>query len=304
MKTVLIGGGTGLVGGLLSEMLTAKGFQVLHLSRKANPNARFPAYSWNPAAGEIDESVMEKADAVINLAGAGIANGLWTASRKKLIIDSRVQSTLLLKKAIENASRKPAVFVSAAAVGYYGDRGEELLTETSTPGKKGFLSESCIEWENAIRQLDQTGVRNVWLRIGIVLSTRGGALAKMMLPVRFFIGGYFGNGRQWYSWIHIEDLCRMFIFALENDNLSGVYNAVAPMPERNKAFVKTIADAMEKPALMIPGPEFVLRMGLGEMADTVLSSSKVSAEKILKTGFQFQFPELFPALKDLIHRKI
>ena len=303
-KTILIGGGTGLVGNRLSEMLVERGYEVLHLSRKKDLNRKFPAYGWDLKKGIIDEEAIQKADAVFNFAGAGVADARWTASRKKLIIDSRVDSTLLLKNAFENAGKKPYAFISAAAIGYYGDRGEELLTEESAPGSSGFLAESCIEWEKALDEVKNTGWRTARVRIGIVLSTKGGALEKIILPVKFRVGGYFGDGQQWYSWIHIDDLCRIFIHILENENLSGTFNGVAPNPERNKPFTRKIGEAIGKPPIMAPGPEFVMRLAMGEMADTIFSSSKVSSKKIEKTGFEFQFPELIGAVKDLVKRKL
>ncbi|MEZ5055799.1 MAG: TIGR01777 family oxidoreductase [Saprospiraceae bacterium] len=304
MKTILIGGGTGLVGERLSEMLEAKGYQVLHLSRSRNLDARFPAYKWDLKNGEVDPEAIAKADAVINLAGAGIADKPWTPSRKKLIIDSRVDSTLMLKTAFELAGKKPEAFISAAAIGYYGNRGDQNLTEESDPGNDGFLSESCVLWEEAIKKVEASGIRTVWFRIGIVLSTKGGALEKIMLPVKFHIGGYFGNGKQWYSWIHLDDLCRMFIHALENQEMNGVYNAVSPNPERNKPFTEAIGDAIGKKSLMIPGPEFALRLVLGEMADTIFNSNKVDSSKIEKAGFKFEHPKLVDAVKHLVDNKL
>lgn len=302
-KTVLIGGGTGLVGNRLSEMLTEKGYNVLHLSRKKDLNKKFPAYQWDLKSGIIDEEAVQKSDIVFNLAGAGIADARWTAKRKKLIIDSRVDSTLLLKNAFAKANKKPEAFISAAAMGYYGDRADEIMTEESTPGKSGFLAESCIAWEAALDAVKNTGWRTARLRIGIVLSTKGGALEKMIIPAKMFIGGYFGDGQQWYSWVHIDDLCRMFIFVLEN-KLSGTFNAVSPHPERNKPFTRKIGEAIGKPPIMAPGPEFVMRLAMGEMADTILGSTRVSSKKIEGAGFEFVFPELVGAVKDLTERKV
>ncbi|MEK7258079.1 MAG: TIGR01777 family oxidoreductase [Bacteroidota bacterium] len=303
-STVLIAGGTGLIGSRLSRMLQEQGYQVLHLSRRKNPNAEFPAYSWDVEKGIVDEEAVQKADFIINLAGAGIAEKRWTESRKKLIIDSRVQSALLLKNSLAKKTSPLKAYLSASAIGYYGNRGEEWLRENDPPGKKGFLSESVQAWENSIRQVEATGVRTVAFRIGVVLSTQGGALKEMLLSFKFFVGTYFGNGRQWYSWIHIEDLCRMFIEAIENERFAGIYNAVAPQPERNKDFVLAIKKALKKPALVLPAPAFALRLALGEMADAVLGGSKVSSEKVRQAGFQFQFPELQPALEDVFRRKI
>lgn len=299
MPTVLIGGGTGLIGTRLSERLTDKGYTVIHLSRTADPDARFPAYAWDPSDKTIDQEAVAKADYVINLAGAGIADRPWTEARKELIIDSRVKSTDLLRETFEKTDHQPQVFVSSAAIGYYGDRGDTLVDETSQPGT-GFLSESCIEWEKAIGRVRQTGLRTVGIRVGLVLSPKGGALEKMLIPLKFGVSGYFGNGQQWYSWIHIDDLCDLFIHALEQGSMSGMYNGVAPNPVRNKKFAQVLSKASAKKSLVLPVPAFLLRIGLGEMADTVLYSTRVSNAKAEDTGFVYQFPELEPALVDLV----
>ncbi|MFN7117744.1 MAG: TIGR01777 family oxidoreductase [Saprospiraceae bacterium] len=303
MKTVLIGGGSGLVGKRLSELLRERGYTVQHLSRTPNPNAEFPRFGWDLQQGTIDQAAVERADIIINLAGEGIADGRWTPARKKRIIASRVDSTRLLIKALQQSEKQPQAFISSAAVGYYGNRGDRLLHESDEPGK-GFLTESCLEWEKAIEEATVTGIRTVALRIGVVMSTQGGALEKMLIPLRFFMATYFGNGGQWYSWIHIDDLCRMFLFAIENEQLSGFYNAVAPNPETNKDLTKTLAKASGKPALVMPVPGFMLRLIFGEMADTILFSTRVTSEKIEQAGFEFRFPRLEPALRDLLARKI
>jgi hypothetical protein len=304
MPTILIAGGTGLLGSRLSHILQEKNYTVLHLSRKKDLAARFPAYQWNLQKGFIEEEAIERADYIINLAGAGVADQRWTAARKKLIIESRVDSTLLLKTYIERKRRPLSAFISASAIGYYGHRGDQLLNESDPAGDKGFLAESVRIWEEAIRKVKATSVRTVALRIGIVLSTQGGALQKILLPFQFFNGAYFGIGQQWMSWIHIDDMCRMFIEAIENGQMEGFYNGVAPNPVRNRDLVFTVKSALRKPALIVPAPEFALRAAMGEMADVVFDSTRVSSEKIEKAGFKFHFPELLPALDDLLRRKI
>lgn len=303
MKTILIAGGTGLIGARLSEMLREQGYAVHHLSRKANPSAPFPAFSWDLEKGTIDEAAVEKADFVINLAGAGIADGRWTAKRKQIIIDSRVDSARLLLNTFQKLGKKPQAYLSSAAIGFYGNRGDQWMHETDAPGE-GFLTESCLEWERAIDEVATAGIRTVGLRIGVVLSKNGGALQKMLIPLQFLLATYFGNGRQWYSWIHIDDVCRMFIYAIENQQLSGFYNAVAPQPETNKDFTKILAKATGKLALVLPVPSFVLRLIFGEMADTILNSTKVSPEKLEQAGFEFRFPQLEGALKDIMKRNV
>lgn len=304
MSTILIGGGTGMIGQRLSKLLNQSGHEVLHLSRTQNLSATFPAYEWNLKAKTISEEAVKKADYIINLAGAGIADKPWTAARKKVIIDSRVDSTLLLKKAIESYNPTLKAFLSASAIGYYGDQGNEALTEASNAGTAGFLAESVIEWEKAIEQVAETGVRTVGLRIGLVLSTKGGALPKLLLPTKLNVGGYFDDGSQWYSWVHIDDVCRLFIHAIEKEQMQGFYNATAPNPATNKVFTQQVGEAIGKKLLLIPAPAFAMRLGMGEMADTVLGSSKVLPKRTLESGFEFAHPNLVGAVKDVVERKI
>lgn len=304
MPTVLIAGGTGLIGSRLSKMLQEKDYAVLHLSRRERAEAPFTTYFWDLKKGYVEEEAIEKADYIINLAGANIAAGRWTLARKQHILDSRVDSTLLLKEYIKRKTSPLKAYVSASAVGFYGDRGSELVRESDPAGEQGFLAATVRKWEEVIGQVSQTGVRTITLRIGVVLSTRGGALKKIMLPFRFFTGTYFGDGGQFMPWIHIDDLCRMFITALESESWQGVYNAAAPHPVSNKELVFTLKKALRKPALILPVPEFALRLAIGEMADVVFESARTSADKAGAAGFSFHFPELLPALDDLLHRKI
>lgn len=305
MKNVLIGGGSGLVGKRLSQRLTEKGYQVSILSRSKKKKLPYPIYEWDIKKNYIEPAAMEQADYVINLAGAGIADALWTASRKRLIIDSRLTTTRLLKTAMQQAQQPPKAFVAASAIGFYGDREDEWLTEQTAPGKKGFLAETTTAWESAIMEVAaQTTVRTVALRTGIVLSTQGGAMEKMLLSFKVRTGAYFGNGSQWYSWIHIDDLCDMYIFAMENTNLKGIYNAVAPHPHTNKDLTYALKDALGVAALVVAAPAFALKMGMGEMSHVVLDSAKVSAQKIIDAGFAFQFPKLEPALSHLLQHQI
>jgi len=305
MSKVLIAGGTGLVGSRLSQLLTEKGYEVIHLSRKKNPKSEYPTYVWDTNKNFIDKRAFEEVEYVINLAGAGIADALWTKSRKKLLIDSRVQTTELLTDYIQKLDKKPKAYLSAAAIGIYGDRANEELTEESALGKAGFLVECCVEWENAIRLADEkNGIRTAALRIGVVLSTKGGALPKMMLPLNFFTASYFGDGAQWYSWIHIDDVCQMFIKALEDENIVGFYNATTPNPLTNKDLTKQLVSALGKRAMVIPAPKAALRLGMGEMADVVLNSNKIFPARMEMAGYQFQFPEFQGAIKDLVSKRI
>lgn len=298
-KNVLIAGGSGLVGKRLSELLSEKGYTVSWLSRRASKSGRFPAYQWDLKSGSIDEEAIKNAEYVINLAGTPIADKPWTNKRKNEIIESRTESIRVLNQYFKKI-KYPKAYCSATAIGIYGDQGETWVDETTPPGTKGFLPESCIAWENAYHEINSPDMRSVALRVGIVLSEKGGALEKIAMPFKFFVAGWLGSGKQWYSWIHIDDMCRMFIHAIENDNMKGIYNAVAPNPVTNKTLVQAIKQVLKKPAIMAPVPEFALRMMMGEMADMVLDSSKISSKKIEESGFEFQFPELEGALEDLL----
>lgn len=301
MPTVLIGGGSGLIGSRLSQHLTDAGYQVRHFSRKPSGTEPYPTFAWDPAGGTWDERAQHGVDYLVNLAGAGIADGRWTAARKTLIIESRTQSTALLGACAERIDPPPKAFVSASAIGYYGDRGDTLLTEEDDPGE-GFLAESVQAWEQAIWAVrEQTGMRTAAIRIGLVLSMQGGSLEQLLLPVKLFSAPYFGDGKQWMSWIHIDDLCRLFIWAMEQEGVSGSYNGVAPRPVRQLDFMETLAKVWQRPALRFPVPSAFMRLGMGEMAELVLGSTRVSAQKVVDAGFPFSFDELEPALADLKH---
>lgn len=304
MATVLVAGGSGMIGSRLSVMLTERGYKVLHLSRTVSGKEPFPTYHWDVEAGTIDQEAVKQADYVINLAGAGIADQRWTPSRKELIIESRTAGNRLLKRTMHELGQLPKAFLSAGAVGYYGNRGESMLMETDEPGE-GFLSESVIKWEQSVQETAmELGLRTVILRAGMVLSTKGGALQRMLQPTTFLLSGYFGDGQQWWSWIHIDDLCRLYIQAIEDESMSGIYNAVTPNPVRSKEFAKTLADALDKPVMPVSVPAFALRLAFGEMADTILDSTLCSSEKIEAAGFEFRYPTLLEALKDLLAREV
>jgi uncharacterized protein len=302
-ETVLLAGGTGLVGDRLCQILLQNGYRVMILSRKKFNNGNIPIYEWDIDNGTIDENAILRADYVINLAGAGIADKGWTPERKKLIIESRTKSAALLLATFKKLNHFPKAYLSAAAIGFYGSRSDEILDEESKKGK-GFLSDSCIAWENAAQEVADTGVRTIIFRIGIVLSTKGGALAETIKPLRFGLASFFGNGKQYYSWIHIDDLCNIFLRGIEDETILGTYNAVAPNPVTNKEFTKILKYCYRRFSILAPVPSFIMRLLLGEMADVVLGSSIVSSAKMEQEGFVFQYPELTPALTDLLDRKI
>lgn len=295
MQTILVTGGTGLIGKALTALLQSKGYSVLHLSRRDNPRAAVPAYAWDIAKGYIDPEALERADGIVHLAGAGIADSRWTAARKRELYDSRVLGTRLLTEQILRASKRPRVFVCGSAIGYYGNRGDEILTEESAAGN-GFMTDICRDWEAAIEPLRAQGLRCPVLRIGIVLSDRGGALAKMLPSYRFRLGAYFGNGKQYYSWVHIDDICRMLLFLLEQPHADGVYNGTAPNPVPNAEFARSLARALQRPSLIVPVPAFALRLAMGEMADVVLHGCRVLPQRLQSAGYTFVHPDLEPAL--------
>lgn len=295
-KNILIAGGSGLVGRRLQAILQQKGYQVRILSRSPKTSEEF---AWDPSRNFIDPQALENIDAVVNLAGAGIADKPWTAARKKELIDSRVQSAAVLERALQNTTNPPPAYISASAIGIYGNSGEIMMSETTSPADSSFMVDCCQQWETAASRIASQGIRTVILRIGIVLSPDGGALAEVARPVRFGIGAYFGNGQAWWSWIHLDDLCDMIVWSVENEQASGIYNAVAPHPVRGKALVKAVARAMNRPAIPVPAPAFVLRAVLGEMSAVILNSNLVSADKVISAGFRFRFPEVQEALNDL-----
>ena len=303
MQNILIAGGTGLVGIHLSRILRGRGYNVMHLSRRPNLNAEFSAYAWDIEKNTLDETAFSQADYIINLAGSGIADKRWTDSRKRDIIESRTKSTLLLGHYLKNNPHHVKAYLSASAIGFYGERGDELVNEESPVGK-GFLAESTQAWENAIDEVRKTSIRTVAVRTGVVLSTEGGALEKMLISFMFRVGVYFGNGNQWFSWIHIEDLCNIFVWAIEQPKAAGIYNGVAPNPLSNFDLTEAISTAKGGGYLLIPTPGLALRIAMGEMSDVVLNSTKVSSQRVVNEGFRFKFPEAVPALKDLFERKI
>ncbi|MFK7947345.1 MAG: TIGR01777 family oxidoreductase [Saprospiraceae bacterium] len=303
MQTILITGGTGLVGSRLSRSLKERGYKVIYLSRKENMNSTFPAYKWDIDKGEIDNRALEQADYIVHLAGAGVADKSWTKKRKQVIIDSRVKSGALLQQKLKEIGKRPKAVVCASASGYYGDRGGQLLDESASKGS-GFLVEVVEKWEAANAGFEDVTDRVAQLRIGIVLSTLGGALEKMLPTYKARIGTYFGSGDQYYSWIHIDDLANMFIHAIENEKVSGVYNAVAPNPVTNKRLAEAIGEGMGKSAVLLPAPAMVMRLAMGEMSSIVLDGVRLCSNKIENTGFKFLYDDVSYALRDVIERKI
>lgn len=294
---IMITGSSGLIGSALVSFLTAGGHRVTRLVR-SKPRTADEA-QWNPDAGTIEASRLEGLDAVVHLAGENIGAERWTDERKARIRDSRLKGTRLLSDTLAKLPQPPRVLVSASAIGYYGDRGDQRLHEESPPGS-GFLADLSRQWEAATKPAAQRGIRVVTLRTGIVLSPKGGALARMLTPFRMGIGGIIGSGKQYMSWIAIDDLIGAIVHAITTHLLHGPVNAVSPHPVTNSEFTKTLGRVLGRPTLL-PLPGFAARLALGEMADELLLfSARVEPAKLLASGYRFQYPELEPALRHLL----
>lgn len=294
---LLLSGSHGLVGKVLITRLEADSHEIFRLVRHA-PSSE-SEIEWSPDRYSIALARLEGFDAVIHLAGESIAEGRWNEERKKRIRESRVKGTKLLADAMANLSRPPRTLISASAVGYYGNRGDERLTETSAPGND-FLSEVCVEWEKATELAAEKGIRVINTRFGIILDARGGALAKMLPPFRMGIGGKIGSGKQWMSWIALDDVVGAIKFALTNEVLSGPINFVAPNPVTNAEFTKTLGKTLSRPTLF-PIPAFGIRLVFGEMADALLlSSQRVEPARLKQANYQFSYSELKQALSHVL----
>jgi uncharacterized protein (TIGR01777 family) len=295
---IIISGASGLVGHELITAFRAEGHQVLRLVRSRDSYSP-DTIAWDPTSAQIDVPALEGADAVINLNGASIAGGRWTASRRAVLRSSRVDSTRVLVDSLRRLDHKPTVFLSSSAVGYYGSRGDEILTETTGPGDD-FLSLLARDWEMEANRAAVLGIRTVILRFGVILAIEGGALPRMLRPFRFGFGGRLGNGRQWLPWITMNDVVRIVSFILTDSKINGPVNLVAPAPVQNAEFARIVGKILHRPAV-VPAPAFALRLALGEMADSLLvASQRAYPEKLLRAGYSFQFGELESALRALL----
>ena len=295
---IAISGASGFIGRRLLKTLANAGHELHVLSRHAGtnlpPGVRLSI--WNPATGEPPPDSLRDAEAVVHLAGENIAQR-WTPEARRRIRESRVEGTRNLVRALSRLPSRPGALICASAIGYYGSRGDEVLTESS-PAGEGFLTEVCLEWENEALAAESLGMRVVRMRTGVALDARGGALARMLPPFRLGVGGRVGDGRQWMSWIHLDDLAELFRFAVERP-MRGAVNGVAPNPAPNSEFTRALAGALRRPALLsVPG--FALRALLGEMADLLLGSQRVVPNAAETAGFLFRFRQLEPALADLL----
>jgi len=295
---IAISGASGFIGTRLLQALAAAGHQLQVFSRRASthlpPGVRVSV--WDPVEGEPPSEDLRGQDAVIHLAGENVGQR-WTAEARRRILESRVNGTRNLVAALAKLPQRPATLICASATGYYGARGDEILDEAALPGN-GFLAEVCAAWEREAQAAESLGMRVVRVRIGLVLDPRGGALQRMLPPFRMGVGGRLGDGRQWMSWIHLDDLATLFRFALEQP-LEGPVNAVAPQPVTNAEFTRALAEAVRRPALF-PVPGFVLRAMFGEMAEMLLTGQRVEPRAAGAAGFRFRFPRLDGALADLL----
>jgi uncharacterized protein (TIGR01777 family) len=293
---IAITGASGLVGSALTKQLEQDGHEVVPLVRRAAGDGEI---AWDPQAGTIEAEKLNGLDGVVHLAGDNIGAGRWTAAKKERIRESRVQGTKLLCSTLAQLENKPRVLVSASATGFYGNRGDELLTEDAHSGE-GFLAEVCIAWEDATRPATDAGIRVVTLRSGMILSPKEGALAKMLTPFRLGVGGVVGDGHQYWSWITLDDEVRVIVHALQTESLHGPVNAVTPQPVTNREFTKTLGSVLRRPTIF-PMPAFGARAALGQMADDLLLASvRVEPTRLLESGFSFTYPDLDSALRHLL----
>jgi uncharacterized protein (TIGR01777 family) len=303
---ILVSGSSGFLGTAIIDSLRKQNHQIARLVRPESGSKRAGADSandvaWDPTGGRFDAAAAEGAGALIHLAGASIADGRWSDARKKVLRTSRIDATRHLMGALAKLQSPPRIIVAASAIGFYGNRGEETLTEQSAPGS-GFLPEICVEWEAETARGAEFGARVASLRFGIILAAHGGALAKMVPPFKLGVGGRMGNGRQWMSWVTLTEVVNIVEFALANSQLSGAVNAISPNPVRNSQFTEVLAKTLHRPALF-PAPPFALRLALGEMADALLlSSQRVIPSKLASASYQFLQPDLAGALADVLRK--
>lgn len=289
-----------MIGSRLSEKLLARGFSVSILSRSMRKIPGVKVHLWNPEKKEIDTKAIEKADYIVHLAGENLSGKRWTKERKNRIYDSRIKSAALIFERTRVMSKKPKAFISASAIGYYGAVTSEKIFKETDPPNYDFLSTVCVKWEEMADNFKTIGMRVVKIRTSPVLSRQGGVLDQLKKPVEFGVGAAIGNGRQYFPWIHIDDLCTIYTKAIEEERMKGAYNAAAPEHVSNEIFMETLARLMNKPFWFPKVPVFVMKLIFGEMGETALKGSRISSEKIREAGFEFLFPQLEDALKDVL----
>ncbi len=301
IKNILITGGSGTIGRRLTMLLKKTGYNVSHLGRTRRNND-VKTYIWNPEKKEIETGALKDIDAIVHLAGAGIADKRWNDRQKEKILLSRTESTRLLKETLSSHAHHVTAFISSSGISYYGLEDKEKFFVESDPPENDFMATVTTAWEHEVDALSSLGLRTVKVRTGVVLNREGGALRRLETPIKYFVGAPLGSGEQYVSWIHIDDLCRIYIKAIEDTSMRGAYNAVAPHPVTNRELTRAIARALKRPLWLPAVPGFIVRIIAGEVADVVLKGGRVSSEKIEKAGFDFQFRSIDSALEDLYTR--
>ena len=299
---ILITGGTGFIGSALSRELSDSGHKVIIASRRKTPPKlkNIEIVRWDIQT-PLSSEIMSGIDAVINLAGESLISGRWTKKRKERIMSSRVNTTRLLVESMKNANPKPKVLISVSAVGYYGPHGDEYVTEDFPPASD-FLAEVCKAWEKEALRAQESGVRVVITRFGVALESDGGALSKMAIPFKFFLGGHLGSGQQWFSWVHREDIIGFMKYALENESVSGHFNLTSPQPVTNKEFCFALGKALNRPS-WFHVPAFMIKLTLGEVGRVLLTGQRVLPGKALKAGYQFKYPEINEAMRAIFRKE-
>jgi uncharacterized protein len=299
--SVLITGGSGLVGRYLTSTLLSKGYTVSHLSRKASQFGKVRIFRWDPEKQIIDPAVFDGIDYIVHLAGANIGEKRWTKYRKEEIVNSRIQSARLLHKVISGNRITLKAFISASAVGYYGSVTSERIFSENDPSSSGFLGTTCQKWEDGADLFEKSGIRTVKIRTAVVLEKSDSALSKLMMPAKYGFLIQTGNGHQYMPWIHIEDLCGIYLKAIEDSNISGAYNAVSPQHATHKDFMRVLSGVVKRPVLFPNVPGYLIKLLLGEMSDVILKGSRVSSVKIRDSGYSFLFEDLEIAIRQVLN---
>jgi uncharacterized protein len=299
MSKILITGASGLLGTELSNFLSEKKYAVIHLTRSKR-NDKYDSYTWDLSRGYIEKGALRDIDFIIHLAGAGIADKRWSDKRKKEIIDSRVNSAELLFSEIKKQKVKPKAVISASAIGYYGSITSDYIFSETDPAANDFLGTVCSQWEASTHRFNELGIRTVQLRFGVILSAKGGALKKMLIPTKLGFGSALGSGKQFIPWVHFYDVLTLIEKCITNETMLGPYNVVSPSFNTYNEFASTLAKVLNKPFFMPNVPSFLLKLTLGEMSQIVLEGSRISSQKLIDSGYCFQFPNLRYALSDLL----
>jgi uncharacterized protein (TIGR01777 family) len=299
MAKVLITGGRGLVGTHLGKKLQASGYEIAILSRTRRNDNKRQTYYWDYNKNEIDKDAINTSDYIIHLAGENLGERRWTSKRKQLIVDSRIKSAELIYNNIDKENKRLRAFITASAIGYYGAITSDKIFSEADPPADDFLGQTCKKWEQVADRFTDVGVRTVKIRTGIVLAKQGGVLSKIIIPVKWGIGSAIGDGKQYFPWIHIDDLCSLYIKAIEDTQMIGAFNAVAPEHKTNKQFIETIAHSLDKPFWFPKIPAIALKVILGQMSEMILTGSRISSDKIKNFGFVFKYPNLESALEQL-----